>query len=84
VEISWKTLPELQKAICKRLDAEIAEKVERALSDDTKLKLSEEETKLKAESLSRFEQLGYCEHCLKAALGYFQEFKLWTLSGNRD
>jgi predicted Ser/Thr protein kinase len=84
VAITWKTMPELQKAICKRLDAEIADKVERALSDDTKLKLTEEETKLKAESISRFEQLGYCEHCLKAALGYFKEFKLWSLAGNRD
>jgi predicted Ser/Thr protein kinase len=78
-EINWRTHPQLAKAIARKLNDEIAKKVQRLLTDE--IQLNEEEAKLRAESLQRFEELGYtCAHCRKAALEYFKEFKLWNSS----
>lgn len=77
-EPSWRTLPALRSAISKKLDEEIAGDVERCLTDEMNLN-SEDDRKLRRESLERFESLGYCQHCAKVALEYIKEFKLWTL-----
>jgi len=76
VQITWRTLPELEKAISRHLDGEIAKVVERMLTDE--LQLDEAEKVLRAASLKRFDELGYCPHCREVALAYFKEFKLWT------
>jgi serine protein kinase len=77
VSPSWRTLPELRKAIAKKLDEQIAKDVERCLLDEMNLN-SDEDRKLRRDSLERFEKFGYCQHCAKTALTYIKEFKLWS------
>lgn len=72
---TWETHPELKKAIKKILDDEIALKVEKILGDDTNI--SDEDRKLRSESIERFDALGYNEPARKVALAYFKEFELW-------
>jgi len=72
---TWETHPEIKKAIKKILDDEIAIKVEKILGDDTNI--SDEDRKLRAESIERFDALGYTEPGRKVALAYFKEFELW-------
>jgi len=75
VTIDWTTHPEIEKAIKKILDDEIATKVEKILTEETNL--SEDERKLRSEAIERFDAFGYTEPCRKAALAYFKEFELW-------
>lgn len=75
VVFNWQTHPEIKKAIKKILDDEIAAKVERILTEETNL--TEDERKLRSESIERFDRFGYSEPCRKAALAYFKEFELW-------
>ncbi len=72
---NWESHPEIKKAIKKILDDEIAIKVEKILGDDTNI--SDEDRKLRAESIERFDALGYTEPGRKVALAYFKEFELW-------
>ncbi len=76
VVIDWHTQPDLEKAIAKRLNSEIADKVQKLLTAED-VNLSVEEKAFRKESIDRLKQLGYSDHCLKAALEYFKEFELW-------
>src|SRR4029434_10781977 len=80
VEITWRTLPELAKAIEERLNADISKQVEKIVT----LKrpdLKEDEQQHLDESLRRFKQRGYCESCLQQSLAYAKELKLWQNRG---
>lgn len=77
-EISWKTLPRLEKGIRAMLNEEIAKKVEKILRPEFELK--EDELKHRKESLERFRALGYSEDSLEEALQYIQDYELWKLS----
>lgn len=76
VLFDWQTHPEIKRAIKKILDEEIALKVQNILTEETNL--TEDDRKLRSESIERFDKLGgYSELCRKAALAYFKEFELW-------
>lgn len=77
LEISWRTLPDLRKAIAQRLDEQVAADVKRCLNDEINLH-TEADRKLRRESLERFEKFGYCPHCAKKALTYIKDFELWS------
>lgn len=76
-EISWKSLPRLEKGIRAMLNDEIAKKVEKILRPEFELK--EDELKHRKESLERFRALGYSEDSLEEALQYIQDYELWKV-----
>lgn len=78
VEFTWRTLPKLAEGIAKKLNDEAAKKLERVLKSE--IELSEEDKQIKREALKRFSELGYCEHCSKVALMYFNDYQLWKQS----
>lgn len=73
--LSWDSHPDMKKGIKTLLDQEIAEKIQKVLSEDVNLK--SDERKLKEESIARFDELGYSEGARKAVLEYFKKFELW-------
>ena len=77
-EVTWKSLPRLEKGIRAMLNEEIAKKVEKILRPEFELK--EDELKHRKESLERFRALGYSEDSLAEALQYIQDYELWKLS----
>lgn len=76
-EITWKSLPRLEKGIRSMLNDEIAKKVEKILRKE--FELSEDELRHRKESLERFRALGYSEDSLEEALQYIQDYELWKL-----
>ncbi len=78
VDVTWRTLPKLAEGIAKKLNDESAKKLERVLKSE--IELSEEDKTTKREALQRFKDLGYCEHCAKVALTYFNDYQLWKQS----
>lgn len=73
--LSWDSHPDMKKGIKALLDQEIAEKIQRVLSEDVNLK--SDDRKLKEASIARFDELGYSEGARKAVLEYFKKFELW-------
>ncbi len=78
MDVTWRTLPKLAEGIAKKLNDESAKKLERVLKSE--IELSEEDKTTKREALQRFKDLGYCEHCAKVALTYFNDYQLWKQS----
>ena len=76
--IGWRTLPKLAMGITRKLNDETAKVLERLLQPE--FKLSEDDKKLRAEALARFDKLGYCEHCRDVALQYCKDYELWKQS----
>ncbi len=77
-ELSWQSLPRLEKGIRAMLNEEIVKKVEKILRPEFELK--DDELKHRKESLERFRALGYSEQSLEEALQYIQDYELWKLS----
>ena len=75
LEVTWKSLPRLEKGITLMLNEEIAKKVERILRPEFELK--QDELTHRKESLERFRALGYSEHSLEEALQYIKDYELW-------
>jgi len=73
--LSWDSHPDMKKGIKILLDQEIAEKIQRVLSEDVNLK--SDDRKLRDASIARFDELGYSEGARKAVLEYFKKFELW-------
>ncbi|MCA0315219.1 MAG: hypothetical protein LCH63_15495 [Candidatus Melainabacteria bacterium] len=77
-EVTWRTLPKLAEGIAKKLNDDAATKLERVLKSE--IELSEEDKVIRRDALQRFKELGYCEHCAKVALTYFNDYQLWKQS----
>jgi predicted Ser/Thr protein kinase len=75
LKITWDMHPEIKKGISKILDEDIATKVSKLLN--TEFGLTEEEVKLRDESIERLKALGYSETTLEVALRYFKDNELW-------
>ncbi len=73
--LSWDSHPDMKKGIKTLLNQEIAEKIQRVLSEDVNLK--SDDRKLKEASIARFDELGYSEGARKEVLEYFKKFELW-------
>lgn len=75
LEIKWDMHPEIKKGISKLLDEDVATKVSRLLT--TEFGLTDEEEKLRTESIARLKALGYSDATLEVALRYFKDNELW-------
>jgi predicted Ser/Thr protein kinase len=75
LKITWDMHPEIKKGISKILDEDIATKVSKLLN--TEFGLTDEEVKLRDESIGRLKALGYSEATLEVALRYFKDNELW-------
>lgn len=76
--VDWQTIPELAQGIKAKLVDEVSQKISRLVKSD--LHLTDEEIALKAAALDRFASFGYCKHCMKEALTYFEAFELWNMA----
>jgi predicted Ser/Thr protein kinase len=79
-EITWETIPQIAKGIRKKLNTETRMRLERLLKTDLELQdETEEDRRLRAEMMAKFNERGYCAHCLSQALEYFKLNELWAL-----
>lgn len=70
-------LPELNQAIEEFIFRDISKAVENILNQNPQL-LADEDRHHYEQSMQRFENLGYCQTCLKRAIAYARELTLWA------
>ncbi len=79
-EVTWNTLPKLADGIRKMLNDDTRQRLERMLKSQLELPdENEDDRRMRAAMFERFDQLGYCHHCVVQAIEYFKLNELWQI-----